>query len=275
MHRTRTPLIFALPRALLLALLCYTLGGCVVVPFSVNHSSTLPKSAAAPSAGGQALAATPVPIAYIVRLLPDPNPGQMWEGDLEGRAWREALAGLAAPEHIVVVDLQAAMTEEFTAFCQSHPVVDIQVRHEMIDKSFLAGLRVMAVGAVDLLSLGLVPAPAYRAPLSVQFNLTLPREQGREARADNPEPKPEQTATPEPPQYTQQEYRFERTTSLAPLILLPTGDDYAALLATPIGAGWGSLKDLTDWRVEEKRRLLARFLQDARATLEQYAQQQR
>lgn len=240
---------FASPvRLLALALLCQALAGCVPFAVSSKQATTLPRAPAA-----QSRPALPVPVAFIVHL-PDSQQHfgepRHYSSPNEATAWASVLSGYAEPDHFLIAgeEKQPDTTPAFAEFCRTHPVVDINLGWDYESATILK--RTAAVGAalVGVSTLGLVPLPAA-APYRAQFRLILPDQAAHEL-----------------------SYAFDRKMTLAPLFLIPSGDTYSLFLAGPIGPPslLGQV-DRTDWRVEEKRRLLAQFLQDARPLLEQYA----
>ncbi len=253
---TTRPLFCTLLRTLLRALLYSGLAGCVGI--STRQATTLPEAPAAP-------AALPVPVAFIVHLELRDDPRAQHFGEppgfysrREAPAWATALSAFAAPEHILIAGSagQPDMTPEFAEFCRTHPVVDITPVWDR--EAATIPRRIAFVGSllVDITTLGLVPLPAH-SPHRADFRLTLPGATAGAAPHDV-------------------NYAFERKQTLAPfyVIPIPQGDDYSLLLVPPCSGCGATLlfqEDRTDWRIEEKRRLLAQFVRDIRPQLTQYA----
>lgn len=250
------PVIRTLLRKLLLALLCAGLAGCVVVAVSTRQDSTLPGATAA-----QGAATLPVPVAFIVHLQGDHTTkfgeDRRFYSPREAPAWAMALSGLAAPEHVLIagLDERPDMTPEFAEFCRTHPVVDITPAWDRESATFASRIALVGSLLVDFSTLGLIPLPAF-TPYRAQFRLTLPVGAGGAASRET-------------------SYAFKRRQTLPPLFLIPQGDEYSLFLV-PLCQYCGAPTlldqvDRTDWRIEEKRRLLAQFMRDARPQLEQYA----
>lgn len=246
------PPVSALWRTLLLGLLCQGLAGCMTI--STQHATNLPEPPVAQDA------AVPVQVAFIVHLqgahATDFGENPQFYDPREGLAWGQALSALAVPEHILIAGPEARpqMTLEFAEFCRTHPVVDITPIWDRESATFLKRFAYVGAMLVDLSSLGLIPLPAI-APYRAQFRLTLPEATGGAAPGEL-------------------SYAFDRKLTLPPLYLIPQGDEYSTWLIPPCSGCQPILLfqvDRTDWRVDEKRRLLGQFLHDVRPQLEQYA----
>ncbi len=254
-------------RALLALALVLALEGCMTM--SVSHVTSLP---AAPAA--QAQGPLPVPVAFIVRFSGSALAPTNTEHDftLEAGAWRTALSRYAEPDHIYIAgDSAHEPLHKFQGFRATHPVVEIMLAYASAEMPVWRQLpEVMfnvLIMAAEIESLGLLPVP-LSDEMSARFSITFPDngsgEDLRPAQAGQP-------ANPLPPQ----QYQFARSLWLAPLYFIPGGDEYSMDVITPLGAAELSHKELTEWRVEEKRRLLALYLSELRLRLGEYAQRTR
>ncbi len=247
-----------LQRTLLPALLCTALSACVGI--STKRTTDLPEAP-----GVQAL---PVPVAFIVHLQPlDPNPiDPRFSGaqrEREAEAWVAALSPYAEKRHIYVAvnDNPHNMPAEMQEFGRTHPVVEISDGDDPAHTKSYIPLRNFGATVIDLSTLGFVQLP-LSFPYAAHFTLNLPAAQ------NTPEGAQAQTVT--------REYDFERRATPRPLYPIPNGDDYVGFYVVPMP---GSCPDcagafaiaLSDWRVREKRKLVAHFLRDMRPQLEQFA----
>ncbi len=275
MRNTTRLLSAALRRMLLPLVLCLGLSGCMVM--STNQDNTLPKPAATPP--NQPIAKTvvptpPVEMAYIIHLSHTPrNPNnRLDEAANEAVAWKLALKPLVPPEHVLVTGPGTPpLAPALAAFCRTHPVVEIYYQQgELTFSYFIRGLGAMTL---NMASMGWLPLP-FSTPYTARFNLVLPHdgpvaatpasvtERAKFASLDAPEP------------HVNKDYSFDRQETFAPFMFLPIGDEYSVWLVPPC-QGCRAEKidqvDRTDWRIEEKRRLLAQFFREIGPQLEQYA----
>ncbi len=263
-------------RILHAALLCLGLSGCMVM--STTQDNTLPKPPATPP--NQPVTKTvvprpPVEMAYIVHLsyMPRNLNNRLDENANEAKAWKLALGRLAPPEHILVTGPGTPpLPPELAAFCRTHPVVEIDYQEGHMTFSYF--LRGMGAMTLNMASMGWIPLPAP-TPYTARFNLIPPH--------DGPLAATSVSLTgwasfawldlSEPP--THKDYFFDRQEAFAPYIFLPIGDEFSVWLVPPC-QGCRAEKidqvDRTDWRIEEKRRLLAQFFREVGPQLEQYAQ---
>lgn len=253
---TPHPLFRTMLRKLLLAVLYSGLAGCIAI--STKQTSTLPD---APAEQGT----LPVPVAFIVHLHVRDSPGAQEFGEdphfyspREAPAWAAALSAFAAPEHILIADPggRPDMTPEFAEYCRIHPVVDITPAWDRESATILRRMAYVGSLIVGMTTLGLIPLPAS-SPYRAEFRLTLPGMSAGAAPSD-------------------MTYAFERKQTIAPLYLIPIpqGDEYTLFLIPPCEDCNPILltqEDRTDWRIEEKRRLLAQFVRDVQPQLVQYA----
>lgn len=252
---TTHPRFRTLLRMLLPVLLYSGLTGCMAI--STKQATTLPPAPAAQEA-------LPVQVAFIVHLQQGHGYGAQDFGEnpnfyspREAPAWAAALSTFAPTEHILIAKAgwKPIMTPEFAEFCRTHPVVDIS---PVWDREAATPLRRIAfVGSLllDMTTLGLIPLPAY-TPYRAEFRLTLPGAMDATPHGMN--------------------YAFERKQTLPPLFVIPQGDEYTLWLIPPCESCTPTLlsqEDRTDWRTEEKRRLLAQFVRDVRPRLAAYARQ--
>jgi hypothetical protein len=153
-------------------------------------------------------------------------------------SWAHALAGLASMENIFIfrADGPEGMIHSYAEFSKTHPMVTIELRVTDPGDNFGAFL-VLA----SLVSLGTVPA-YYSEPDTATFSLAMPAEEHVPDLHWN--------------------YGYRRRLYLWDPFL-----PIANYMVTQ--AGSGSEID-PRWKAEEKRRLLLRFLQDARQPLREY-----
>lgn len=238
---------------LLAAALSVCLTGCVSV--SVDRSNDLPKAPASLAA----LPLPPVPVAFIVKPSLPKFTDSIAENEnrREVEAWKLALQDYADSSRIYIQsggDL-AGMPADLRGFCRTHPVVTVRIFEDTERDLRLETFENFGVMVVDLASLGLVPLN-YRSRYKAQFSLALPGDAI--------------AAQPGVGVSLQQDYSFARLFSLSPLYLLPSGDQVYGIYDVGLDAD-SYQTDLTDWRIEEKRGLLARFMREAQPLLEQYA----
>ncbi len=256
MHVTSLP---ALRRAALLALLCQALAGCMGVSTSVGNNL-----ATAPPAAKQA---PRLPVAFVIH--PPPNHGRddelAREKQKESVAWATALGDYAPPGHIYIASTSNPnnMPGELREFCRTHPVVDIYNDEDASREGTLVLTSIVAV-PLDLASYGLLPLPVVE-PYTARFRLTLPGDKPyTPVEADAPAPA------------MKQEYAYLRKETVSPLVLFPIGDIFRIYFVPPCsGCGGGLIgaDDLSKWRQQEKRQLIARFMREAQPSLEQYTKQ--
>ncbi len=260
-----------------LALLCLTLPACV--PVATIQSNNLP---AAPAA--QATQRPPAEMAYIVHLygMPGSHSGaddstynylysSREEYTQEAKSWTTTLTALAAPDHILITEQRSAppLQPGFAEFCRTHPVVDIYNHPDYRRTGAFSYIVNLGAFALDTASLGLLPL-RYQYHYTAEFRLTLPPEH-QDTRREDPEHAPSAPAV-------QQGYAYLRREHLSPLLFLPLGDKYSlcdelpACTFHPMAITELAAFDLSDWRTQEKRQLMAQFLRDIRPQLEQYAQ---
>jgi hypothetical protein len=263
-----------LQRMLLPLMLCLGLSGCMVI--STNQENTLPKPP--PTPPNQPIAKTvvprpPVEMAFIVHLSHKPQNlnNHLDEAANEARAWNAALGKLTLPEHILIAGPNAAAyPPEFAAFCRTHPLVEID--YHTGDFTFMHVVRGLGGATINMASMGWIPLP-MPTPYVAQFSLTLP---GKEGAAGGSMADAVKFAWRNAPvEIAHLEYRFDRHETFAPYIILPIGDENSLWLVPPC-QGCRAEKidqyDRTDWRIEEKRRLLAQFLREIAPQLEHYVQ---
>lgn len=266
----------ALRRLLLPLMLCLGLSGCVVM--STTQDNTLPKPPATPP--NQPIAKTvvpkpPVEMAFIVHLWRKPGNlnNRLDEAANEAVAWKDALSRLTLPEHILVTGPKtpSELSPLFADFCRTHPVVEIDYHQgDMTFSYFLRGLGAMTL---NMASMGWLPLPAS-TPYVAKFSLTLPQDAPPGAMATLTDAA-KLASFDVPGETAHKDYSFDRQEAFAPYIFLPIGDEFTVWLVPPC-QGCRAEKidqvDRTDWRIEEKRRLLAQFFREIRPQLEQYAQ---
>ncbi len=244
----RTPVVRRAP----LALLCQTLAGCVAA--SVDRSNDLPR---APAAGELPL--PPVAVAFIVHP-PFRDNSDVQENKRESEAWAVALGDYAESRRIFVDSNNNPnnMPMELQEFCRTHPVVEVSGNEDPAARAHAQDWGNLGAMAVDLVSLGLIPL-RHSTRYVGHFSLVLP---GDPASAGD--------------QAWTRDYGYARSYKLSPLYPLATGDQFYGGYFIPVANGCcaGTFQpDLTDWRVEEKRQLVAQFMREVRPRLEQYARQ--
>lgn len=274
---TRTLRFPLRPFAPCLILLCAALPACVpVATVQSNNLTVVPAE--------QSATRPPTEVAFIVHLygmpgghngVDDPTYDYLYlnrhEYKSEAVSWRAALEGVAAPDHILITDdkTRSQLKPEFAAFCRTHPVVDIYNHLQYRRVGIFPFLGNLGAYTLDTASLGLLPIP-YHYDYIAEFRLTLPPAQPADSRED--------LARALKAPAAQKEYPYRRSALLSPLLFLPIGDEYyfcdilPACALRPVAIPVFFSYDLSDWRTNEKRKLVAMILRDIRPQLAQYAQ---
>ncbi len=258
---------WCLPPLMWLALLCATLPACM--PVATRQSNNLPPV--------QANERPPVDLAFIVHLpgMPGSQSGADDEAynyfyttneefRREQEAWSSMLTEVAGRDHFLITRTRAtpALKPEFAEYCRTHPVVHVYHHPDYKRRGVASYLAYLGAFTLDSASLGLLTLP-YNTGYSAEFRLTLPEQH------------PDTSAAPA----ARREYAYLRRESLAPLIVLPLGDEYSFCLEIPLCTSHPTpirnigYYELSDWRIVEKRQLLQQFLREIRPQLVQYGQQ--
>jgi len=161
----------------------------------------------------------------------------------EKKSWVDALAGFTEKGNIfTIVDGKPSnLTTSFDVFAKSHPVVDVYVRAVPETDLTMDDVTREAPFWLSFLSFGLTPA-YLPIPFTASFTLTMPEDM---------------RIAP-----VHWDYYYDREEYYYLPLLIPM-EEYLDSL--------NEQNDLDNWKIEEKRLLLLRFLQDAKPILqEQY-----
>jgi hypothetical protein len=163
--------------------------------------------------------------------------------DSERKSWRDAVSAFTDQQNIFTManDKPANAENSFPEFAKKHPIVDVYIRANK-EKSGLS-MNDVAYGSfwITFLTFGMTPA-YLPVPYLASFTLSLPE-------SDHAPSKHWEYA------YDRQEYFW--------LPLLIPLEDYLNSFQEPD-------ESASRWNAQEKRRLVLRFLQDAKRVLKQH-----
>lgn len=153
-------------------------------------------------------------------------------------SWVHALADFTDMGNIFFFEdgKPTGMIHSYAEFSKTHPIVTIELRTKDFSENELNSIFPI----LSIASLGIIPA-YYSEPYTATFTLSIPDEKHVPA--------------------VHWDYTYHRQQYFSALLL-----PFANYLITQAGAGSND----TSWKDEEKRRLLLRFLEDAKQPLREY-----
>lgn len=222
-------------RHALLAVLCLSLFGCAVGVKSTDLKDV-------PSQTGDTALLKSVGYVIHDEILAGKNSAiDKSYLDSERRSWVDAASNFTDPKNIFVMSngKPANNSNSFDEFAKTHPVVDVYVKAAP-DESGLS-MDDVAYGSFWLTFLTMGITPAYLPiPYTASFTLSMP--------GDSPLP------------LSHWDYAYDRQEYYWMPLLIPM-ENYLDTFADVD-------KNNTLWETEEKRRLILRFLQDAKPQLQ-------
>ncbi|MGA7749517.1 MAG: hypothetical protein WCA63_05165 [Gallionella sp.] len=227
-------------RTALITVFCFSLFGCAVGVKSTNLAD-------APSKPEETdlLKSVGYVLHDEVHAIHGKNSAESEKAYLESerKSWVDALSVFTDQKNIFTMSDDKPTNEfnSFPEFAKTHPIVDVYVKADTEERGL--SLDDVAYGSfwITFLTLGITPA-YVPIPYTASFTLSMPEEK--------------------PVPLTQWDYPYDRQEFYWVPLLMPM----QGYFATYDEANETDLR----WRIEEKRRLVLRFLQDAKPLLQDH-----
>ena len=231
-------------RATLMTLYCFSLASCGVAIKSTNLEDV-------PSKPEETALLRPIGYVFHDEVYANRGPKYMQS---EIISWMEALSSFTDKENIYTMSegQTTSKMSAFNEFAKTHPVVHVYVNQAPEKEGVNAqDTLYFTPTVVSFFSFGMIPA-YFPIPYIASFTLSMPEEQHA-------------TLANWDYTYNRQEYYWLP-------IFLPLNDKFATFSAEDDADARAKLEEKrrmdSIWKTEEKRRLILRFLQDAKPMLQ-------